>query len=84
MPAAWGLAQGGGHDGLDGVHPVFCLVEDDGLLTFKHLIGDLHGSQAEFFVDLLTDGGVRVLENLFREHSLSDSGGGEVRKSMNR
>ena len=34
--------QRGGHDGLDGVHPVFRLVKDDGLGALEHLVGDLH------------------------------------------
>ena len=51
-----------GHDGLDGVHSVLGLIEDDGLRAFEHLVGDLHLGDAELFADLAADGGVEVVE----------------------
>ena len=41
------------HDGLDGVHPVFRLVKDDGGGGLEHLVGDLHGLPAELLAHLL-------------------------------
>ena len=51
------------HHSLDGVHPVFGLIEHDGLGTFKHVVGDLHGGEAELIMNLPADGGVQVVES---------------------
>ena len=35
------VTQGGDHDGLDGVHAVLGLVEDDAVLALENVLGDL-------------------------------------------
>ena len=50
------------HDGLDGVHPVFRFVEDDGLRPLKDLVSHLHAIDAELVVNLTANGGVQVVE----------------------
>ena len=53
--------KGGGHDGLDGVHAVLGLVEDDGLRALENLVRDLQGVEAVLLADLFADGGLEVV-----------------------
>ena len=55
-------AEGGVHDGLDGVHAVLGLVEDLGGLGLEHLVLHFHLGDAEALGDVSTDGGVGVVE----------------------
>src|SRR6476659_1794958 len=48
--------------GLDGVHPVLGLVEDDGVLGLEHLVGHLEGGHPGLLEQLLADLGVAVVE----------------------
>ena len=57
------LAKRSGHNRLDGMHAVLCLVKDDGLRALKHLVGDLHTSQTKLLMDLLSCGGLVIVES---------------------
>ena len=56
------ILKSGGHNSLDGVHAVFCLVKDDGSFALEDLVGDFHAGDAELIVDLLADDGVQIVE----------------------
>src|SRR5208283_125730 len=63
-------AERGYHDGLDGVHPVFRLVEHDGGGRLEDLVGDLQCGQAAPFVELLPDLGLAVVQGGQAVHEL--------------
>ena len=58
----YNILQCRSHDGLDGMHPVFGFVENDGSVAFKDFIGNFHAVDGEPVVDLLADGGLQVME----------------------
>ena len=49
------------HDGFDGVHTIFGLVEDDRGVRFEHIVGDLKFGDAKLFEQLLTNAGISVV-----------------------
>ena len=55
-------AQRGDQHGLDRVHPVLGLVEDDRVPRLEDLVGDLEGVHAGLLEELLADLGVAVVE----------------------
>ena len=55
-------AEGGVHDGLDGVHAVLGLVEDLRLLRLEHVVFHFHLRHAEALRDVGAGGGVGVVE----------------------
>ena len=55
------VTQRGHHDGLDGVHTVFGLVEDDACGTFEDLFGNLDTVKSELLVDVASDLGLQGL-----------------------
>ena len=52
----------GGHYSLDSMHSVFRFIKDYRSLGLEHLVGNLHTGNAELIVDLLTDGGIEIVE----------------------
>ena len=56
------LCQSSSHNSFNRVHPVFCLIENDGLRAFKYLVSHFHTGDAELLMDLSTDGGVQIME----------------------
>src|SRR5690554_2252438 len=55
-------SYGGDQDRLDGVHPVFCLVEDHGGFRLEDLLAHLHAVDPELLEDLLADLGLPIME----------------------
>src|SRR5215217_6838889 len=64
------LAERGDHDGLDGVHPILGLVEDDRPLRLEYLLGHLQPVQAEPLVDVCADLRLPVVERGQAVHEL--------------
>lgn len=56
------VSQRGSEDGLDGVHAVLRLVEDDGARALKDLVRHLQRLKMELLADLAADAGVEVVE----------------------
>ena len=56
------LAEGCVDDSLDGVHPVLCLVEDDGLLGLEDFVGHFHLGDTELLGDVGADSGLGIVE----------------------
>ncbi len=56
------FADGSNHHGLDGVHPVFGLVENLGMLAAEDLVGNLHRVKAKLLMNFPANDGVEVVE----------------------
>ena len=56
------VSQRGSEDGLDGVHAVLGLVEDDGARALKDLVRHLQRLKMELLADLAANAGVEVVE----------------------
>src|SRR3954468_7790091 len=57
-------------DGLDRVHPVLGLVEDERCVGLEHLVGDLERLEPVLVEDLLADLRVRAVERRQAVHEL--------------
>src|SRR3954452_10895985 len=57
-------------DGLDRVHPVLGLVEDERSIRLEHLVGDLERLESVLVEDLLADLRVRAVERRQAVHEL--------------
>src|SRR5690349_10008285 len=75
-------AEGCDQNRLDGVHPVFGLVEDDGVGAREHLVRHFHLADAEFPVDLLADLGLAVVEGRQTVHELHARVAGAVQQRL--
>ena len=70
------LLQRGCQDGLDGVHPVFCLVKDDRLGAGEYGVGDFHIASAEFLAHFFANLGFEIVEGGEAVHKYGLGSGG--------
>ncbi len=65
------VTQRGHHDGLDGVHTVLSLVEDDAVRALEHILSDFDAIQAELLVDVAAHLGLEVVVSRQAVHELA-------------